>query len=154
MKHPRKSMSLMGMFHDSICLNVQDLSAHINPGSGVGWEFSILLTADRSYRKYSPNPDFMLLPSRKVSANERWGFCPILLGEVVSCVNESDRWRMLLQLAVCARVNGLVTKANDSPLVIQAVYFSKQYHAERYLAYADTRGLVGHTSDSRQACSR
>jgi hypothetical protein len=55
---------------------------------------------------------------------------------------------MLLQLAVCARVNGLVT---NSPLVVQAVYLSKDYQAERYLAYADMKELVGRASDSRQA---
>ncbi len=49
---------------------------------------------------------------------------------------------MLLQLAVCARANGLVAKANQPPLVVQAVYLSKQYHAERYLAYADAVGGV------------
>ena len=90
----------------------------------------------------------MLLPSRKVPAGDERGFCPILLGEVVSCPHESDRCRMLLQLAVCARVNGLVT---NSPLVVQAVYLSKDYQAERYLAYADMKELVGRASDSRQA---
>jgi len=58
---------------------------------------------------------------------------------------------MLLQLAICARVNGLVTKANHSPLVVQAVYLSEKYHAERCLAYADTGELVGRASDFRQA---
>jgi len=92
----------------------------------------------------------MLLPSPKVSANDtKNGFCPVLLGEAVSCANESDRWRMLLQLAICARVNGLVTRANsDSPLIVQGVYLSNKYCAERYLAYAD---VVGRMSDFRQA---
>ena len=90
----------------------------------------------------------MLLPSCKVSATNERGFCPVLLGEVVSCPDESDRWRMLLQLAARARVNGLAT---NSPLVVQAVYLSGKYHAERYLAYADMRELVGRASNSRQA---
>lgn len=129
------------------------LSAHAALGSGVGWNFSILVAEGQgdggSYRKYSPNSDFMLLPSPKISANnQKNGFCPILLGEVVSSPNESDRWRMLLQLAICARVNRLVTKDNRSPLVVQAVYLTKQYWAERYLAYADG---VGRVSDIRQA---
>jgi hypothetical protein len=92
----------------------------------------------------------MLLPSREgnISADDkRRGFCPILLGEVVSNPRETDRWRMLLQLAICARVNGLVARANHPPLVVQAVYLSKRYHAERYLAYADTTELVGRASD-------
>lgn len=98
----------------------------------------------------------MLLPVREgnVSAGgKRRGYCPILLGEVVSDLSETDRWRMLIQLAVCARVNGLVAKANHPPLVVQAVYLSKQYHAERYLAYADTTALVGHALDCYQAWS-
>lgn len=65
-------------------------------------------------------------------------FCPVLLGEVVSDkVNESDRWRMLLQLAVCARMNGLTAQKRNPPFVHQAIYLSKGYKAERYLAYAD-----------------
>ena len=55
---------------------------------------------------------------------------------------------MLLQLAICARVNGLVTKDDRLPLVVQAVYLSNEYWAERYLAYAD---MVGRMSDFRQA---
>lgn len=43
---------------------------------------------------------------------------------------------MLLQLAVCARINGVVTpRCKD--FVVQAVYVNKDYEAERYLAYAD-----------------
>jgi hypothetical protein len=124
------------------------LTAHANPGSGVGWGFSILLTDNgRSWLKYSPKPDFMLLPHRTSSNNEdnqEQRFCPILLGEVVSNKNESDRWRMLLQLAICARVNGVITQ---SPLVVQAIYLTKELVAERYLAYADTTQLVGCVSD-------
>jgi len=106
--------------------------------SGVGWNFSILLTDDsdsNSWQKYTPNPDFMLLPYRN---NEERQFCPILLGEVISNSDESDRWRMLLQLAICARVNGVVTQ---SPLVVQAIYLTKDFIVERYLAYADTTEL-------------
>jgi len=105
------------------------------------WEFPFLVTDGKSLRKYSPNPDFMLLPlcrRNTASLSERKGFCPILLGEVVLNPDESDRFRMLLQLAICCRVNGLATKADSSPLVIQAIYLSKDYQAECYLAYADT----------------
>jgi hypothetical protein len=82
----------------------------------------------------------MLLPLPEVSAMKR-EFSPILLGEVISIKNESHRWRMLLQLAICARVNAFIT---SSPLVVQAVYLSGTYRAERYLAYADK---VGRMSD-------
>ena len=55
---------------------------------------------------------------------------------------------MLLQLAICARVNGVITQ---SPLVVQAIYITKKLVAERYLAYADTTELVGCLSDFCQA---
>jgi hypothetical protein len=42
---------------------------------------------------------------------------------------------MLLQLAVCTRMNSLTS---DPPLVHQAIYLSSGYKAERYLAYAET----------------
>jgi hypothetical protein len=122
---------------------------HANPGSGVGWKFSIVLTeGNNSWQKYTPNPDFMLLPYLKLSNNEEQQFCPILLGEVISKRDESDRWRMLLQLAICARVNGAVTQ---SPLVVQAIYLTNEFVVERYLAYADTTELVGRVSDFCQA---
>jgi hypothetical protein len=141
------------MFHDSIFALCSKLSAHATLGSDVGWNFSILVAVGKgkSYWRYSPMPDFMLLPSPKVSADdEEMGFCPILLGEMVSRADEGDRWRMLLQLAICARINSLATEASHSPLVVQAVYLSKEYCAERYLAYADRVGCV---SDFRQARS-
>lgn len=66
------------------------------------------------------------------------GFYPILLGEVISSIKEADRWRMLLQLAVCARMNALLTRStSSSPPIIQGVYVSKDFIAERYLAYAE-----------------
>jgi hypothetical protein len=88
-----------------------------------------VVTDGETLRKYTPDPDFMLVPFRQRNADgrgERKGFCSILLGEVVLNVNESNRWRMLLQLAVCARVNGLVAKASHRPFVVQAVYLSKE----------------------------
>jgi hypothetical protein len=127
------------------------LSAHVIFASGVGWNFSIIVMHGKMLQKYTLNPDFMLVPSYQRNAWGEWkGFCPILLGEVVSYDNERDQWRMLLQLAVCACVNGLVAKANHPPFIIQAVYLSKAYQAEHYLAYADTTELVGLTSDCHQ----
>jgi len=80
----------------------------------------------------------MLLPYRLSSNNGERRFCPILLEEVISNNNESDRWRMLLQLAICARVNSVITQ---SPLVVQAIYLTNKFVVERYLAYADTTQL-------------
>lgn len=119
----------------------------------------MVVKARELIRKYSPNPDFVMLPCAATTmpstnpmptandtpaANDTpieddpstiapRGFCPILLCQV-SDPNESDRWSMLLQLAVCARLNALVAA---SPIVVQAVYLSENHKAERYLAYAD-----------------
>jgi len=73
---------------------------------------------------------------RPLGQGKDTGFCPVLLGEVVS--DPEKRWRMLLQLAVCVRLNSLITK---SPFVAQAIYLSESFCAERYLAYADTKEL-------------
>jgi len=108
----------------------------------------MLVTDGHSLRKYYPNPDFTLLPSRHVDHDDPdmpRGFCPILLGEIVSDADEIDRWRMLLQLALCARFNNIVTKAVSTPIVVQGVYLSGKFCAERYLAYADkTEQVEGH----------
>ena len=109
----------------------------------------MLTDSSSSWLKYSPKPDFVLLPYYSASSdNTKQQFCPILLGEVISNKNKSDRWRMLLQLAVCARVNSVVTQ---SPLAVQAIYLTEDFIVERYLAYADTTEPVGCASDFRQA---
>lgn len=147
----------------------------------------MLVQAGNSFRKYTPSPDFILVPRGAKSSSaspsstvapssppdtvtpsspsttvalssavasspaaapaptlssgnaKPGGFCPILLGEVISNSKESDRWRMLLQLAVCARVNALVCKAGSDPLIVQGVYLNADYEVERYLAYADIK---------------
>lgn len=67
---------------------------------------------------------------------ERQGFCPVLLGASGREQDERNRWKVLLQLAVCARMNGLVATGSD-PYMVQAFYLNEEYKAERYLAYAD-----------------
>jgi hypothetical protein len=56
-------------------------------------------------------------------------------------------------LAVCARMNALLFETNDPPLVVQAIYLSKEYKAERYLAYAETKvGCVGRVQAPPHLC--
>lgn len=119
------------------------IKTHTN-GSGVDWKFSMLVRTPDSTRKYTPNPDFMLLPrsatNTPVKTRSVAGFCPILLG-VVSNPKESDRWRLLLQLTVCARLNALLCTGSE-PLIVQGIYLSKNFEVERFLAYADVRVSV------------
>lgn len=136
-------------FNGYLCspLNLIFIPCSRKSTSDVGWGFSILVDSGRGQplSNFAPRPDFILLPR---------GFCPIMLGEIVSDLqNESDRSRMLLQLAVCARMNALLVKTNDPPLVVQAIYLSKEYEAERYLAYAETKvGCVGRVQAPPHLC--
>ena len=50
-------------------------------------------------------------------------------------------------------MNALLVKTNDPPLVVQAIYLSKEYEAERYLAYAETKvGCVGRVQAPHHLC--
>lgn len=107
--------------------------------SGVSWKFSLLIKPDNQpHRRYSPAPDFLLAPVGRDSSQSREGFWPVLLGEVISDKNESDRWRMLLQLAGCARINGVVTPESQY-FVVQGIYVNGKCEVERYLAYANVK---------------
>lgn len=65
------------------------------------------------------------------------GFCPVLIGKVVSdSSTERDRYRLILQLAVNARLGSLLA---GSSFVALAIYINKDYEAERYLACAEPR---------------
>lgn len=117
------------------CLEMQMRALTCTLHSGVGWKFSLIIQAnDQPPRKYSPAPDFFLMPVGRGS-DSRQGFWPVLLGKVKSDDKESDRWRMLLQLAGCARINSIITR-QDRCFVVQGVYVNRQGQAERYLAYA------------------
>ena len=138
-KSSHKGTNSTGMFINSIIASLMlRIWRSQSPTSDVGWNFSILLI-DKELRKckFSPRPDFLLVPWHENAS--RSSFCPVLLGEVVSDMkHESDRYRMLLQLAVCTRMNSLAVRSRDPPLVHQAIYLSSEYKAERYLAYAET----------------
>ena len=70
-------------------------------------------------------------------------FCPLLIGEVVSEKDESDKIRMLLQCATIARLGTALTNP-DYQFVVQAVYLNSDLSAERYLACADPSVRASH----------
>lgn len=107
------------------------------PHSGVGWKFSLIIKPDdQSHRTYSPAPDFLITPIGRGPSQSPQGFWPVLLGEVISDKHETDRWQMLLQLACCARING-VTTPQSQYFVVQGIYVNGNCEVERYLAYAN-----------------
>lgn len=67
-------------------------------GSDVGRTFPILVKAGESFRRYVPNPNFILVPRAATDTPppppdeaEAASFYPILLGEVKPDVMETDR---------------------------------------------------------------
>lgn len=58
---------------------------------------------------------------------------PLMIGEVVSNDDETDRWRMLLQAIALLRC-GLELIPNG-PFFVVAIYITKKYMAIRYVVY-------------------
>ncbi|KAI5119409.1 hypothetical protein M0805_004896 [Coniferiporia weirii] len=63
-----------------------------------------------------------------------------IIGEVVSDPDGSDRWRMLCQAIVLARVGSYLLKEKSArTFVVMAVYVTNHYIAERYFVYQPKR---------------
>ena len=79
-------------------------------------------------RKYTPKNDFSVWL-------ERSGFTlPLIIGEIVSFLNEKDRYRMLLQAVALARlVFALHKSGSTKQLFIVAIYLTRDMIAERYI---------------------
>lgn len=60
---------------------------------------------------------------------------PFVLGEIVSEIDGSDRWRMLCQAIALVRFGTSIWKGSDGPFVVMAVYVTDAFTAERYLVY-------------------
>ena len=84
--------------------------------------------------KYSLVSDFLLL---------REGFLPPLIGEVISDQEETDKYRMILQCAVIARLGNILTRDNHH-FVAQAVRLNRNFTAERYLACVEKSVCMFH----------
>jgi hypothetical protein len=83
-----------------------------------------LKDADR--KRYTPHNDF------HVSIRD----FPHIILEVNSQPNEGDEFRMLLQAACFARIgNWLRDRTHDKPIVIMAIYISKDFMARQHVVY-------------------
>ena len=79
--------------------------------------------------KYSPRNDFCVWFKKRGSVG-----LPLVIGEVVSCPNEKDRFRMLLQAIALARLVSELRKSESTEqLFIVAIYMTKELTAERYI---------------------
>ncbi|KAH9932993.1 kinase-like domain-containing protein [Fomitopsis serialis] len=62
--------------------------------------------------------------------------CPLIISEVVSQDNVEDRWRMLVEAIVAARVGHHLRKTtSQKPFFVTAIYFTKQLEAEVYVLH-------------------
>ena len=86
-------------------------------------------------RSYSPNSNFLL----------NTPYVPIIINEMASFTNESDRYRMLLQAMVYVRVGNFLRTSRN--LVILCFYLNTNFEAERYLVYQAS------TEDTNQVCA-
>ena len=62
---------------------------------------------------------------------------PVLVGEVTSDVNQSDRWQMLCQAIALVRLGQYLVQ-DKSCFTVMAVYVDDDFHVDRYLLYVDT----------------
>ena len=79
-------------------------------------------------RKYRPKNDFCVWFKIKEAVT-----VPLVIGEVVSNVNESDRYRMLLQAVALARLVPELCTGSTEQLFIVAIYLTKKLTADRYI---------------------
>ena len=75
--------------------------------------------------KYTPHSDLSLVSAPHL--------CHFIVGEVISQKDESDRYRMLLQAMVAARVGKHLMKSDKTPFILMALYLRKDLTVERYL---------------------
>lgn len=93
--------------------------------SEADWSFAFVgeVEADGARYSYRPRSDYMLISNN----------CPLLLIEIHSNGNDSDRSRMLLQGGMLVRVMNSIKKQKS--FVAMAIYVTDNCMAERYLMY-------------------
>ena len=94
----------------------------------LGWRYSILMDSQVHLDvlcKYTPHSDLSLVSKTYL--------CHFIIGEVISQKDESDRYRMLLQALVAARVGRYLMKSDKTPFILMALYLKKDLTVERYL---------------------
>ena len=72
--------------------------------------------------KYTPHSDLSLVSKTYL--------CHFIIGEVVSQKDESDRYRMLLQALMVARVGRFLVKSDKTPFILMALYLKKDLTVE------------------------
>ena len=80
-----------------------------------------------NWGKTKPKSDFSVVSKDFLS--------PLMLCEVISERDESDRWRMLLQAIAAARVGHHLQKSHTQqmPFFVAAIYLRANLTAERYI---------------------
>lgn len=90
------------------------------------WSYSILtLFSDTVKARYTPRSDFSL--------GLTYLIVQLIIAEIVSENNESDRYRMLCQAIVATRVAKYLLKESSDTFVLMAIYVTRNFVAERYL---------------------
>ncbi|TDL20627.1 hypothetical protein BD410DRAFT_361709 [Rickenella mellea] len=98
----------------------------------VRWSCPLLveIQGERFRRRYKPNNNFSLAHPN---------FSPYIIGEVATDESESNRYRMLIQGAAAVRLGNAMraSKSEEQPFILQAIYLTNDFVAERYLMYQD-----------------
>jgi hypothetical protein len=83
--------------------------------------------------------------------------CPLLISEVASQEDESDRWRMLLEAILVAQAGQFLMKNNERYFVV-AIYLTARVIAERFVVaqtgeYSEVDRKVYHVLTTSSFCS-
>jgi hypothetical protein len=94
------------------------------------WKFPIMLATREqpsNWCQTKPKSDFSVISDDFL--------CPFMLCEVISEVNEEDRWRMLVQATATVRVGYHLQKSHSQhgPFFVVAIYLRASLTAERYI---------------------
>jgi hypothetical protein len=93
----------------------------------MSWDFPIFLDTlqtSQAWCKFRPISDFMVTSTSS--------HCPLLISEVVSEENESDRFRMLIQAIAVARAGQYLMKPGEEFFVV-GIYLRANLIAERFV---------------------
>jgi hypothetical protein len=84
------------------------------------------------YYKYTPRSDYSIVVNK----------LPVLLLEVSSNSNESDKNRMKLQAACLVRLGNAMIDSSSPAYFVMAIYVDGNYHATEYTFYQKTHRKV------------
>ncbi|KAL6300955.1 hypothetical protein BKA93DRAFT_902623 [Sparassis latifolia] len=97
-------------------------------------------------RKYHPNSDFSVVL--------REFRCPVVLSEVVSQKDENDRYRMLMEAIVVARVGKYLLKPTSrKQFFVVAIYLTTSLQVERYIVSEDSSPQINIQQETFDLCN-